>query len=127
MTGAVNAEDALEPGDDFVRGWVGWLIEVDDSRRDVRLEIALEWCAARGDWGEVAGANEDWRGQGRLEYCDWSRALGGYLTLVPVLEQQRPVAGVDAGRNVLGLYHLLLFLLDLLLLNEGGHCGAVWI
>jgi hypothetical protein len=60
VTGAVNAEDALEPGDDFVRGWVGWLVEVDDSRRDVRLEIALEWCAARGDWGEVAGANEDW-------------------------------------------------------------------
>lgn len=44
--------------------------------------------------------------------------------MVPVSQQQRPVARVDARGDVLRLDYLLVVLLDLLLLDEC-HCGAV--
>ena len=58
MACSVDAEYALQPCDDFVRGWVGGFIEVDDAGGDVGFEIAAERCAAGWDWGEVAGSDE---------------------------------------------------------------------
>lgn len=31
VTSLVNLEDLLNPGNDLVRGWVGWLIKVNDT------------------------------------------------------------------------------------------------
>lgn len=52
-------KNALDPSDDLVRGRVGGLIEVDDTRADVLLEVALQRRAAIGDGSEVASANEN--------------------------------------------------------------------
>lgn len=57
-------KNALDPSDDLVRGRVGRLVEVDDTRADVLLEVALQRRAAIGDGSEVASANENckfWR------------------------------------------------------------------
>jgi hypothetical protein len=59
VTSAVNTEHALEPGDDFVRGRVGGLVEVDDTGRDVGGQVAAERVAAGGNRGEVTGADQD--------------------------------------------------------------------
>lgn len=45
MTGFFTSEDTTHPCDDFVGGWVGGFVEVDDSGFDVGLEITFE----RGD------------------------------------------------------------------------------
>jgi hypothetical protein len=42
-----------------VTGRVGRLVEIDNTRADVRLEVALQRRAAIGDWGEVAGSHEN--------------------------------------------------------------------
>jgi hypothetical protein len=44
MTGLINLQDALDPCDDLVRGWVGWLIKIDDS-------VSLELIERSGSWG----------------------------------------------------------------------------
>lgn len=62
VASSVNAEDALDPSNNFVGGRVGGLVEVDDTAGDVRLEIALERSRAGRNWGEVTGANKDWKG-----------------------------------------------------------------
>jgi hypothetical protein len=59
VTSALNAEHALEPCHDFVRGWVGGLVEVDDTRRNVGCEVAAERVATSGNRGEVTGADQD--------------------------------------------------------------------
>jgi hypothetical protein len=42
-----------------VRGRVGRLVEVNDTRADVLLEVALQGRAAIGDGSEVASSDED--------------------------------------------------------------------
>jgi len=91
VTSALDTEHALEPGDDFVRGRVGGLVEVDDTRRDVRGQVAAERVATGGDRGEVTGADQE---------------------LIPVLQKKRPVGVVDIGRNGLGLDDKLFILPD---------------
>ena len=59
VTSALNAEHALEPGDDFVRGRVGGLVEVDDTGRNVGGQVAAERVATSGNRGEVTGADQD--------------------------------------------------------------------
>jgi hypothetical protein len=59
VTSALNTEHALEPGDDFVRGRVRGLVEVDDTRRDVGGQVAAERVATGGNRGEVTGADQD--------------------------------------------------------------------
>lgn len=58
-------EHALDPSDDLVTRGIGRLIEVDDSRADVRLDVALQRRAAIGNGGEVTRSNENC--QRRLE------------------------------------------------------------
>ena len=41
MAGFLNSEDSLDPGDDFVGTWVGWLIQVDDSVLQIVLQGSL--------------------------------------------------------------------------------------
>jgi len=50
---------ALDPCDNFVGGWVGWLVEVNDTGGDVRLEVSLQWGASIWDWGEMSSANKN--------------------------------------------------------------------
>lgn len=59
MSSPFGAENALDPGNDFVRRWVGRLVEVDDAAGDVGFEVALERGGASWDWGEMSSANED--------------------------------------------------------------------
>ena len=59
VAGLVDAEDALDPGDDFVGGGIGGLVEVDHTRGDIGLEVTTVRIAADGDGCEVGGADED--------------------------------------------------------------------
>ena len=52
----LDAEDALDPGDDLVRGRVGRLVEVDDAGLDVVRDRALQGRASRRDGCVVARA-----------------------------------------------------------------------
>ncbi len=58
-------EHALDPCHDFMGRWVGRLVEVDNSRGDVRLEFSLQWSASIWNWGEVSGANKDCKARAR--------------------------------------------------------------
>jgi hypothetical protein len=42
VTSLLHAEDALQPSDDFVRGRVRGLVEVDDAGFDVGLQVPLQ-------------------------------------------------------------------------------------
>jgi hypothetical protein len=59
VTSTLATENALDPGNDFVRRGVGRLVKVDDTGRDVRLEVTLEGGCASRDGGEVTSANKD--------------------------------------------------------------------
>lgn len=100
-------EHALNPGDDFVGGGVGGLVlvgvstrsdcqrmvlrnqcrngkayQVDDTGGHVGLDVALGGRRAGGDGSEVTGADEE---------------------VAIVLQEKRPLAGVDRGLGSLGL------------------------
>jgi hypothetical protein len=59
VTSTLATENALDPGNDFVRRGVGRLVKVDDTGGDVRLEVTLEGGCASRDGGEVTSANKD--------------------------------------------------------------------
>jgi hypothetical protein len=82
-----SSKNALDPRDDFVTGGVGGLVEVNDTRADVGLDVSLQWRAAIGDRCEVTGADEQ---------------------LVVVLEEQRPRARVKSRCDGLGLDGVLI-------------------
>lgn len=52
-------QHALDPSDYFVGGWVGGLVEVDDSRAYVALKITLEGRATIRDRSEMSSANKN--------------------------------------------------------------------
>lgn len=58
VTGLFAAQNALHPSDDFMRGRVGGLVEIDDTAGDVALDVALERRITAWDWCEVAGSDE---------------------------------------------------------------------
>jgi len=93
VTSLFTSENALDPSDNLVRGRVRGLVEVDDTRADVLLEVALQRRAAIGDRGEVTSSHEE---------------------LVVVLEQERPRARVKSRRGGLGLDGVLILLRPLL-------------
>jgi len=51
-------EHTLHPCNDFMTGRVRGLVEVYNTRADVRLEIPLERCAAIGNGRKVTSANK---------------------------------------------------------------------
>jgi hypothetical protein len=51
-------EDALHPSHDLVTRRVGGLVQVDNTRADVGLEVTLQGRGTSRDRGEVTGANE---------------------------------------------------------------------
>jgi hypothetical protein len=87
VTSLLTSKNALDPSDDLVRGRVGGLIEVDDTRADVLLKVALQRRAAIRDGSEVTSANEK---------------------LLVVLKEERPLAGVEGRSGSLGLDGVLL-------------------
>jgi hypothetical protein len=52
-------KNALDPSDNLVRRRIGGLVEVNDTRADVLLKVALQRRAAIGDGSEVTSANEN--------------------------------------------------------------------
>mmetsp|Transcript_13087 Transcript_13087/g.33250 ORF Transcript_13087/g.33250 Transcript_13087/m.33250 type:complete len:264 (+) Transcript_13087:848-1639(+) len=78
----LDAQDALEPGDDLVRRGVRRLVEVDDAV----LEVVAQWPHER----RVPTGNR----------CVVARAR---VQVAVVLEQQRPAGRVDGRRVRLGL------------------------
>lgn len=97
VAGLLDAEEALDPGDDLMGGRVGGLVEVDDAVFEVFREGAFEGGVTGGDGGVVAGAD---------------------VEAIVVFEEDGPLRGVDGGSEALRLYHqpliftcLLLFLL----------------
>lgn len=60
VAGLLDAEHALDPGDDLMAGGVGRLVEVDDAGADVRFDVAVVGLATGGDGGVVCGADVDW-------------------------------------------------------------------
>lgn len=91
VTSLLDTEDALDPSDDLVRRGVRGLVKVDASRLNVGLEVTLERRASGGDRGEVARTDKE---------------------LVVVLQEERPLAGVELGRNSLRLDGEVARLLD---------------
>ena len=83
MTSLVHAENALDPGDDFMRGWIRGLVEVDDTRGDVGLQVSAVRVAADRYGCEVASADKDWE---ELAGGGWSSEEED-CTLVVVLEK----------------------------------------
>jgi hypothetical protein len=51
-------EDALHPRDNLVGRRVGGLVQVDNTRADVGLEVTLQGRSTGRDGSEVTGANE---------------------------------------------------------------------
>jgi hypothetical protein len=43
-----SSQDSTHPRYDFVRRWVGWLVQVDDAVPNVVLQVTFEWGTA--DW-----------------------------------------------------------------------------
>jgi hypothetical protein len=94
------SKNALDPGDDLVTGRVRGLVEINDTRADVGLEVALERRAAIGDGGKVTSSNQQF---------------------VVVLEEQRPRARVNGRCHGLRLDGVLILLLPLL--HDGDFLG----
>lgn len=59
IQGLYEPENSLDPGDNLVTGWVGRLVEIDHSRANVGLDVALQWGASIGNWGEVSRPHEN--------------------------------------------------------------------
>ena len=55
VTSLVSLEDSLDPGNDLMGGWVGWLIEVDDTVLLEDVHWSLEWGVTTWEWSEVVG------------------------------------------------------------------------
>lgn len=104
---------ALDPSDDLVGGWVRWLVEVDNSGRDVGLEVSLQWSASIWDWSEVPSANKNYAPTISL-YSNTRRdsiaRLIGILTFIIVLQQQWPSAGIQSWSDRLRLDAVILLL-----------------
>ena len=84
MAGFFDAEDALDPGDDLVGGRVGGLVEIEDAVLEVIGEGALQRGVTGRDWGVVSGS---------------------YVEAVVVLEEDRPLGGVEGWGEALGFDH----------------------
>lgn len=51
-------ENSLDPSDDLVTGRVGGLVEVDNARADVGLDVALQRGASIGNGREMTRSHE---------------------------------------------------------------------
>lgn len=106
-------EHALDPSDDLVGGWVRWLVEVDNSGRDVGLEVSLQWSASVWDWSEVSSANKNYAPTVSLRSNtrrDPIARIIGILTFIIVLQQQWPSAGIQSWSDRLRLDAVILLL-----------------
>ena len=101
-------------------GRVGGLVQVNDTRADVGLDVTLQRRASIGDRGEVAGSHKDCYPVSNLQVLLVSVRGSRLLTLVVVFEQKRPAAGVESRSSSLGLDGVVL-LNDLLDHGVLGH------
>ena len=87
MTRFLDPEDPFDPGDDLVGRWVSGLVEIDNTVLDVLLERALERGVTGGERGVVSGS---------------------HVEAIVVLEEDRPLRGVNGWSEALGLDHEVL-------------------
>ena len=75
---------------DLVTGRVRWLVEVDDTGADVRLEVTTEGRAASGNRGEVTSPDKHY--SSKNVNVGWVKqwSFRDKRTLLIVLEQKRP-------------------------------------
>jgi hypothetical protein len=57
MAGLFDSKDSLDPGYDFVRAWVGRLVQVDATILQILFQGSLERSGAGWDWSVVVGKN----------------------------------------------------------------------
>ena len=53
MTSLIDFEDFLDPSDNLVGGWIGWLVQVDDAVLFEDFNGSVGWRVATGEWCEV--------------------------------------------------------------------------
>ncbi len=53
MTGLLDSENPLDPGDDFMGAGVGWLVQIDAAVLQILLQWSFEWCGSGGNRGIV--------------------------------------------------------------------------
>lgn len=85
---------------------IRWLVEVNDTARNVRLDVSLVRAATRGDGSKVTRANEDCKtitNEMLAKRDNLLQTAGRALALVIILEEQRPRASVKLGGHGLGL------------------------
>lgn len=82
MASLFDTQNAFNPGDDLVGRWVSGFVEIDDAVPDVVDERALERGVTVGKRRVVSGS---------------------YIEAVVVLQENRPLRGVDRGSEALGL------------------------
>lgn len=82
MAGLFHTQDAFNPGDDLVGRWVSGFVEIEDAVPDVLGKRALERGVTVGERRVVSGS---------------------YIEAVVVLQENRPLRGVDRGSEALGL------------------------
>lgn len=57
--GEHEPKNSLNPGHNLVTGRVGGLVQVDDTRADVGLDVTLQGRRSIGNGGEVAGSHKN--------------------------------------------------------------------
>ncbi|EEQ40930.1 centromere/microtubule binding protein CBF5 [Clavispora lusitaniae ATCC 42720] len=85
VTGFFNTQDSLDPCNNLVRGWVRRLVQVDDTGRNVRLQVSFQRRGTGGDGRVVAGTNQQF---------------------IVVFQQKRPLRCVFGGRHRFWLDHV---------------------
>lgn len=53
MTGLLDSQDSLDPGDDFMGAGIGRLVQIDAAVLQILLQRSFEWCGSSGDRGIV--------------------------------------------------------------------------
>lgn len=105
MAGLFDTQDALNPGDDLVGRWVSGFVEIEDTVPDVVGERALERGVTVGKRRVVSGS---------------------YIEAVVVLQENRPLRGVDRGSEALRLDDVV-FAGGVVVVVVGGEgCGVIF-
>lgn len=69
MASLFHAQDSLDPCYDFVTGRIGRLVEIDDTGRDVGLQVAFQRSTTAWDWSEMSGPHKDYLSRVSLSNC----------------------------------------------------------
>lgn len=89
MTSLLHVKDLLDPGDDFMRAGVGWLIQIDDTVFKVIFKRSLKRGGSSRNGGVVS--SED-------------------IHLMIIFEEERPILRLDGWALIRGFDNILVLL-----------------